>query len=51
MISNCLIIYNVFALTRVLHDYTQVRKSFNEEVLYDLSPYRWLCSNGTETAI
>ena len=39
LISNCLIFYNVFALTRVLHDYTQVRKSFNEEVLSDLSPY------------
>lgn len=39
LISNCLIFYNVFALTRVLHDYTQSKKSFNEEVLYDLSPY------------
>ncbi len=39
LISNCLIFYNVFALTRVLHDYTQVRKSFSEEVLSDLSPY------------
>lgn len=39
LISNCLIFYNVFALTRVLHDYTQSKNSFNEEVLYDLSPY------------
>ena len=39
LVSNCLIFYNVFALSRVLHDYTLQGNSYDEEVISDLSPY------------
>lgn len=35
LIANCVIFYNVFQLTRILHEYIQE----GEEVLSDLSPY------------
>jgi TnpA family transposase len=39
LVSNCLIFYNVFALTRILHNYTQMKNSLDIEVISDLSPY------------
>ena len=39
LVSNCLIFYNVFALSRVLHDYTLQGNAYEEEVISDLSPY------------
>lgn len=39
LVANCLIFYNVFALTQVLHDYRQDGNELDEEVLSELSPY------------
>ncbi len=39
LVANCLIFYNVFSLTRILHEYLQDGNVLNEEVLADLSPY------------
>ncbi|MDQ0272354.1 hypothetical protein J2S17_004246 [Cytobacillus purgationiresistens] len=39
LVSNCLIFYNVFALTRLLHEYSRQGKEFKEEIISDLSPY------------
>lgn len=39
LIANCVIFYNVFQLTRILHEYIQEGNELDEEVLYDLSPY------------
>jgi hypothetical protein len=39
LVSNCLIFYNGFALSRVLHDYTLQGNAYEEEVISDLSPY------------
>ncbi|QWH75465.1 Tn3 family transposase (plasmid) [Bacillus mycoides] len=39
LVANCLIFYNVFALTQVLHTYRQDGNELDEEVLCELSPY------------
>jgi TnpA family transposase len=39
LVANCLIFYNVFQLTHILHEYMQEGNSLDEEVLSDLSPY------------
>ncbi|EOQ04836.1 hypothetical protein IKC_06420 [Bacillus cereus VD184] len=39
LIANCVIFYNVFQLTRILHEYIQEGNELDEEVLSDLSPY------------
>ncbi|MGR5968030.1 transposase [Bacillus paranthracis] len=39
LVANCLIFYNVFALTQVLHAYRQEGNELDEEVLSELSPY------------
>ncbi|HFK1785828.1 TPA: Tn3 family transposase [Bacillus cereus] len=39
LIANCLIFYNVFHLTRILHEYIQEGNKIDAEVLSDLSPY------------
>nr|WP_257129276.1 transposase [Bacillus cereus] len=39
LVANCLIFYNVFALTQVLHDYRQDGNKLDKEVLSELSPY------------
>ncbi|EEM13645.1 Tn5044 transposase [Bacillus pseudomycoides DSM 12442] len=39
LIANCLIFYNVFQLTRILHEYIQEGNKIDAEVLSDLSPY------------
>lgn len=39
LIANCLIFYNVFQLTRILHEYIQEENKIDAEVLSDLSPY------------
>ncbi|MGG0446814.1 Tn3 family transposase [Bacillus mycoides] len=39
LITNCVIFYNVFQLTRILHEYIQEGNELDEEVLSDLSPY------------
>ncbi|MXQ52528.1 Tn3 family transposase [Shimazuella alba] len=39
LVANCLIFYNVFQLTHILHEYMQEGNPLDEEVLSDLSPY------------
>ncbi|PEA87585.1 hypothetical protein CON71_23775 [Bacillus thuringiensis] len=39
LVANCLIFYNVFALTQVLHAYRQDGNELDEEVLSELSTY------------
>ncbi|MGI2747044.1 Tn3 family transposase [Bacillus cytotoxicus] len=39
LIANCVIFYNVFQLTHILHEYIQEGNELDEEVLSDLSPY------------
>ncbi|MCH5585509.1 transposase [Shimazuella sp. AN120528] len=39
LVANCLIFYNVFALTRILHEYHQEGNELNEELLSEISPY------------
>jgi hypothetical protein len=39
LVANCLIFYNVFQLTPILHEYMLEGKLLDEEVLSDLSPY------------
>ncbi|MFE9080798.1 Tn3 family transposase [Bacillus mobilis] len=39
LIANCVTFYNVFQLTRILHEYIQEGNELDEEVLSDLSPY------------
>ncbi len=40
LVANCLIFYNVFAMSRLLHDLAQTGQTFSDEVLAALSPYR-----------
>lgn len=37
--SNCLIFYNVFEISRILQDYIQAGNTIEEEILGALSPY------------
>lgn len=39
LVANCLIFYNVFQLTQILHEYIQEGNKVDEDVLSDLSPY------------
>lgn len=39
LVANCLIFYNVFALSHILHEYHQEGNKYDEELLGDLSPY------------
>ncbi|WP_141558555.1 Tn3 family transposase, partial [Bacillus thuringiensis] len=39
LVANCLIFYNVFQLTQILHEYIQEGNTVDEDVLSDLSPY------------
>nr|WP_308021693.1 Tn3 family transposase [Bacillus cereus] len=39
LIANCLIFYNVFQLTQIVHEYIQEDNNIDAEVLSDLSPY------------
>lgn len=39
LVANCLIFYNVFQLTHILHEYIQEGNPLDEDVLSDLSPY------------
>ncbi|MGH0945176.1 Tn3 family transposase [Bacillus mycoides] len=39
LIANCLIFYNVFALSRIIHDYMQVGNENEGELISYLSPY------------
>ena len=39
LVANCLIFYNVFQLTQILHEYIQQGNKVDEDVLSDLSPY------------
>ncbi|MGH0758452.1 Tn3 family transposase [Bacillus cereus] len=39
LVANCLIFYNVFQLTQILHQYIQEGNKVDEDVLSDLSPY------------
>lgn len=39
LVANCLIFYNVFSLSRILHDYMQEGNDYDEELISYLSPY------------
>ncbi|WML27345.1 Tn3 family transposase [Neobacillus sp. OS1-33] len=39
LVANCLIFYNVFSLSRILHDYMQDGNEYDEELISYLSPY------------
>jgi TnpA family transposase len=39
LVSNCLIFYNVFSLSRILHGYMQEGNEYDEELIAYLSPY------------
>ncbi|WP_236723505.1 transposase [Bacillus anthracis] len=39
LVTNCLIFYNIFQLTQILHEYIQEGNTVDEDVLSDLSPY------------
>ncbi len=39
LVSNCLIFYNVFEISRILQDYIQAGNKIEEEILGALSPY------------
>jgi TnpA family transposase len=39
LVSNCLIFYNVFEISRILQDYIQAGNTIEEEILGALSPY------------
>lgn len=39
LVANCLIFYNVFSLSRILHDYMQEGNDYDEELISHLSPY------------
>ncbi|PHG62745.1 hypothetical protein COI59_19840 [Bacillus toyonensis] len=39
LVANCLIFYNVFQLTQILHEYIQEGNKVDEDLLSDLSPY------------
>lgn len=39
LVANCLIFYNVFSLSRILHDYMQGGNEYDEELISYLSPY------------
>lgn len=40
LVANCLIFYNVFAMSRVLHEAAQAGQTFTDEAVAALSPYR-----------
>ncbi|WP_227003954.1 transposase [Salicibibacter halophilus] len=39
LVSNCLIFYNVFSLSRILQDYTQEGHEYDNKLISYLSPY------------
>jgi TnpA family transposase len=39
LVSNCLIFYNVFEISRILQDYIQAGNTIEEEIIGALSPY------------
>ncbi|WP_412839761.1 Tn3 family transposase [Bacillus paranthracis] len=39
LVANCLIFYNVFQLTHILHEYMQEGNQLDEDALSELSPY------------
>src|SRR5699024_9928116 len=39
LVSNCLIFYNVFSLSRILQEYMQEGHSYDDELISYLSPY------------
>ncbi len=39
LVANCLIFYNVFEMTRILHELIQSGHSIEKEILCALSPY------------
>ncbi|WP_251030986.1 MULTISPECIES: transposase [unclassified Exiguobacterium] len=39
LVANCLIFYNVFQLTQILHEYMQEGNQLDEDALSELSPY------------
>nr|WP_317852968.1 Tn3 family transposase [Bacillus wiedmannii] len=39
LVADCLIFYNVFQLTQILHEYIQEGNKIDADVLSDLSPY------------
>ena len=39
LVSNCLIFYNVFEISRILQEYIQAGNTIEEEIIGALSPY------------
>ncbi|WP_162177856.1 Tn3 family transposase [Bacillus gaemokensis] len=39
LVANCLIFYNVFSISKLLHEYEKQKEGFNKELICYLSPY------------
>ncbi len=39
LVANCLIFYNVFSISKLIHEYEKQKEGFNKELICYLSPY------------
>ncbi|CAG9613634.1 Tn3 family transposase TnBth2 [Bacillus rhizoplanae] len=39
LVTNCLIFYNVFSISKILYEYEKQKDGFNKELICYLSPY------------